>query len=64
MIQQIKNLILKIRIGVYHAAYHRNMKRAQAAKDNSDLKKFQESIYRAEDAWRKLITLIVKQQQE
>jgi len=63
MIQQIKNLILKIRIGVYHATYHRNMKRAQVAKDNSDLKKFQESIYQAEDAWRKLITLIVKQQE-
>lgn len=63
MIQQIKNLILKIRIGMYHATYHRNMKRAEDARENKDLKKFQTSIYRAEDAWRKLITLIVKQQE-
>ena len=30
--------------------------------ENSDLAKFQKSIYRAEDAWRKMVILIEQQQ--
>jgi hypothetical protein len=61
MLRRIKNLILAIRINVNHAAYHRNMKRALIAQENSDLVKFQKNIYRAEDAWRKMVILIEQQ---
>jgi hypothetical protein len=37
------------------------MKRALIAKENSDLVKFQKNIYRAEDAWRKIVILIEQQ---
>lgn len=62
MLQKIKRLILAFRININHAAYHRNMKRALIAKENSDLVKFQKNIYRAEDAWRKMVILIEQQQ--
>ena len=61
MLQKIKRLILAFRININHAAYHRNMKRALIAKENSDLVKFQKNIYRAEDAWRKIVILIEQQ---
>lgn len=51
----------KIRIGILHAAYHRNMKQAIRARQQKDIIKFKKYVYRAEDAWKKLI--IIKQKQ-
>jgi hypothetical protein len=50
----------RIRIGVLHATYHRNMKRANQSRTKQDIVKFKKYIYRAEDAWRKLVILIEK----
>lgn len=50
----------KLRIGFLHAAYHRNMKRAEAARSQQDILKFKKYIYRAEDAWKKLVILTEK----
>ena len=50
----------KIQIGWYHARYHKNLKKAEAAKDLKDLHKFKKYIYKAEDAWKKIITLTNK----
>jgi hypothetical protein len=43
-----------------HAKYHRNMKRASVSRSNIDIVAFKKYIYRAEDAWRKLVILIEK----
>lgn len=59
----MKNVIKwfrKIRIGFLHAAYHRNVKRADQARKNLDIVKFKKYIYRAEDAWRKVVVLTEK----
>jgi len=53
-------IIRTIRIGFLHATYHRNMKWAQLARTEQDIVKFKKYIYRAEDAWRKLVILINK----
>jgi len=50
----------KIKIAFLHAAYHRNMKRAEVARKQSDIIKFKKYIYAAEDAWRKLVILTNK----
>ena len=47
----------KIRIGIYHATYHRNYKKALLAKDDKDLVKFKKYVYKAEDAWKKIVTI-------
>jgi len=47
----------KIRIGIYHATYHRNMKKAERAQEKSDIIKFKKYIYKAEDAWKKVVTI-------
>tara|TARA_Y100001972_G_C7541355_1_gene272357 strand:+ start:288 stop:455 length:168 start_codon:yes stop_codon:yes gene_type:complete len=47
----------KVLIGWYHARYHKNLKKAEAAKDSKDLYKFKKYIYKAEDAWKKIITI-------
>ena len=52
--------IRTLRIGLLHAAYHRNMKRAEAARTQQNIVAFKKYIYRAEDAWRKLVILIEK----
>lgn len=52
--------IRTLRIGILHAKYHRNMKRANTARNNQDIVAFKKYIYRAEDAWRKLVILIEK----
>jgi len=54
-------LFKKILIGMRHAKYHRYLRKAIHAKDNSDIKKFKKYIYRAEDAWRQMVILIEKQ---
>tara|TARA_B100000963_G_C22629169_1_gene673960 strand:- start:1642 stop:1827 length:186 start_codon:yes stop_codon:yes gene_type:complete len=51
------NWLDKISLGIYHAAYHRHLKRAMFAKDKSDIKLFKKYIYKAEDAWKKLIKI-------
>jgi len=52
--------LLKIRIGLLHASYHRNLKRAIQARSNQNIVSFKKYIYRAEDAWRKLVILTEK----
>ena len=54
------NWLRKIRIGILHATYHRNMKRAERARKVHDIVKFKKYIYRAEDAWKKLVTITQK----
>jgi hypothetical protein len=56
-------LIRKIRIGLLHAAYHRNMRKAETARSNQNILKFKKHVYAAEDAWRKLVILIEKNKQ-
>lgn len=51
---------IKIRIGLLHASYHRNMKRADKARESRDILNFKKYIYKAEDAWRKLVILTNK----
>jgi len=50
-------LFYKIRIGMLHATYHRNMKRADDARTNHDIVAFKKYIYQAEDAWRKIVII-------
>lgn len=50
----------RFRIGILHATFHRNLKRAESARN---LKKFEATamhIYKAEDAWRKIVILTEK----
>ena len=50
-------MINKFLIGWYHAKYHRNLKKAEMAKDDKNIHAFKQFIYKAEDAWRKIIIL-------
>jgi hypothetical protein len=43
-----------------HATYHRNVKKAEVARQKQDVVEFKKYIYRAEDAWRKLVILTEK----
>jgi hypothetical protein len=52
--------LIKIRIGLLHATYHRNMKKADEARSVQDIVAFKKYIYDAEDAWRKLVILTDK----
>ena len=54
------NIIRKIRIGLLHAAYHRNMRKAETARSNQNVLQFKKHVYAAEDAWRKIVILIEK----
>lgn len=47
----------KIRIGILHARYHRWLRKAEVAREMSDIQQFKKAIYRAEDAWRKLVII-------
>lgn len=49
--------IRTLRIGLLHATFHRNMRRAESIAVSRDIEKFRKYIYRAEDAWRKLVVL-------
>jgi hypothetical protein len=49
--------IARIRIGLLHAKYHRNMKHAAAARKNQNIVEFKKYIYAAEDAWRQLVLI-------
>ena len=50
-------MINKFLIGWYHAKYHRNLKKAETAKDNKNIHAFKQFVYNAEDAWKKIIIL-------
>jgi hypothetical protein len=39
------------------------MRRIEAAREQSDLVKFKKCVYKAEDAWRRMVILIEKQKQ-
>ena len=52
--------IAKIRIAFLHATFHRNLKRAEFYRKRRDVVKFKKHIYRAEDAWRKIVILTQK----
>lgn len=54
------NWIRKIRIGLLHASYHRNLKKAEHARKQQDVLEFKKYVYKAEDAWRKLVILTEK----
>ena len=49
-----------MRIGILHARYHRNLKNADTVRKQHNIVKFKRYVYRAEDAWRKLVTLTEK----
>jgi endonuclease IV len=50
-------LLDKIRIGLCHASYHRNLRYAEEQKEKKDINKFKKHIYRAENAWRRLVQI-------
>ena len=60
MIRKIHKAFLRFRIAILHAAYHRNLKRAQEARVKQDIIAFKQYVYRAEDAWRKVVMLTEK----
>ena len=49
--------IARIRIGLLHAKYHRNMKHAPPPRKNQNIVEFKKYIYAAEDAWRQLVLI-------
>lgn len=60
MIQKIHNAILRFRIAILHATYHRNIKLMENARQKRDIVEFKTYAYRAEDAWRKIVILTEK----
>jgi len=54
------NWLRKFRIALLHAAYHRNMKKAVKAREEQNILQFKKYVYKAEDAWRKLVILTEK----
>ena len=40
-----------------HATYHRWMRRAEQAHETKDIHQFKNAIYKAEDAWRKIVII-------
>ena len=60
LINKIFVSIIKIRIGILHATFHRNMRRADSCRTKQDIVSFKQYIYRAEDAWRKIVILTQK----
>jgi len=60
MIRKIHKTILRFRIAILHAAYHRNMGRMEKARSKHDIVEFKTYAYRAEDAWRKIVILTEK----
>ena len=63
MIKNLVNKLRSIRIALLHAAYHRNMKKAVQVMDSEekDIFKFKKYIYRAEDAWKRVVKIKEKQ---
>ena len=60
LINKVLTIIVKIRIGLLHATFQRNMRNANLARNKHDIITFKKHIYQAEDAWRKLVILTQK----
>jgi hypothetical protein len=56
----MRKLINKIRVGLLHAKYHRNLKSAETARKQQDIVKFKKYVYRAEDAWKQIVIITNK----
>lgn len=56
----MRSRLIKLRIALLHATYHRNIRRAEAAMQNSNIQQFRKNVYNAEDAWRKIVILTDK----
>ena len=54
----------KILIGIYHAKYHRKIKKAELSKDNKNIHNFKKYVYQAEDAWKQIVIIKKKYQNE
>lgn len=63
MIKAILKKLIDIRVGFLHARYHRFMRKAILAQEDKNLIKFKKYVYRAEDAWRKIVILIETKKQ-
>jgi len=58
--KNLNRFIIRVRIGILHARYHRNLNKADKVRKQHNIVKFKRYVYRAEDAWRKLVTLTEK----
>lgn len=56
----MRKLINKIRVGLLHAKYHRNLKSAETARKQQDIVKFKKHVYQAEDAWKQIVIITNK----
>lgn len=45
------------RISILHAKFHRNMKKAIIAREQQDILNFKKYVYRAEDAWKRIVII-------
>ena len=54
----------KIRLGMYHASYHRNLKKANACVGTKNIVKFKKYVYKAEDAWKQVVLIQKKYNKE
>lgn len=54
------NFIRRIRIGLAHASYHRNLRKAERAREAQDVLLFKKYIYKSEDSYKRLVKLIHK----
>lgn len=50
----------RFRIGILHAAFHKNLKRAENARRVSKYEVARAHIYKAEDFWKKIVILTEK----
>ena len=58
--KKLNKFFIRVRIGILHARYHRNLKKADKVRKQHNIVKFKRYVYRAEDAWRKLVILTEK----
>lgn len=58
------NFFEKILVGIHHATYHRNVRKAIKAKDKRDIQLFKKYVYQAEDAWKKIVLIKKKHSNE
>lgn len=54
----------KIKIGIYHAKYHKNLKKAEQAKNKQNINNFKKYVYRSEDAWKQIVIIKKKYSNE
>jgi hypothetical protein len=58
--RKIRLFLVTLRIGFAHATFHRNLKKAMRQKEAGNVRKFKRYIYRAEDAWKRVVILTEK----